>query len=125
MLQTLAEILYDRLKVCQVNLHSFRLRLLLVQPNRKPDPNKLFNQHIIVEKVERMTKQVAHPMMKLQRQVSSLVQSKIVDPSDRIGKIALLLGNDWSYWKNELLDFDFSSQDSIQELLDVEDWDED
>ena len=72
-----------------------------------------------------MTKQVAHPMMKLQRKVSSLVESKIIDPSDRIGKIAPLLGNDWSYWKNELLDFDFSSQDKIQELLAVEDWDED
>ncbi len=72
-----------------------------------------------------MTKQVAHPMMKLQRKVSSLVESKIIAPSDRIGKIALLLGNDWSYWKNELLDFDFTSQDQIQELLAVEDWDED
>ena len=72
-----------------------------------------------------MTKQVAHPMMKLQRKVSSLVESKVIAPSDRIGKIALLLGNDWSYWKNELLDFDFTSQDQIQELLAVEDWDED
>ena len=72
-----------------------------------------------------MTNQVAHPMMKLQRKVSSLVESKIVQPGDRIGKIALLLGNDWSYWKNELLDFDFSLKDSIQELLSVEDWDED
>ncbi|MDJ0596754.1 MAG: DUF4327 family protein [Pleurocapsa sp. MO_226.B13] len=72
-----------------------------------------------------MTKQVAHPMMKLQRKVSSLVESKIVRPEDRIGKIALLLGNDWSYWKNELSDFDFSSQDSIRELLLVEDWEED
>lgn len=71
-----------------------------------------------------MTNQVAHPMMKLQRKVSSLVDSKIVKPDDRIGKIALLLGNDWSYWKNELLDFDFSPQDPIQELLSVEDWDE-
>ncbi len=72
-----------------------------------------------------MTKQVAHPMMKLQRKVSSLVESKIVRPEDRIAKIALLLGNDWSYWKNELSDFDFSSQDSIRELLLVEDWEED
>ena len=72
-----------------------------------------------------MTNQVAHPMMKLQRKVSSLVESNIVQPGDRIGKIALLLGNDWSYWKNELLDFDFSPKDSIQELLSVEDWDED
>lgn len=72
-----------------------------------------------------MTKQVAHPMMKLQHKVTSLVESKIVKPSDRIGKIALLLGNDWAYWKHELQDFDFSSQDTIQELLSVEDWGED
>jgi hypothetical protein len=72
-----------------------------------------------------MTNQVAHPMMKLQRKVSSLVESKIVTPEDRIGKIALLLGNDWPHWKNELLDFDFSPQDQIRELLLVEDWDED
>jgi len=72
-----------------------------------------------------MTKQVAHPMMKLQRKVSSLVESRIIDPGDRIGKIALLLGNDWSYWKSELLDFDFTPQDQVQELLAVEDWDED
>ena len=72
-----------------------------------------------------MTKQVAHPMMKLQRKVSSLVESKIIKPEDRIGKIALLLGNDWSHWKRELSDFDFSPQDRISELLLVEDWDED
>lgn len=72
-----------------------------------------------------MTKQVAHPMIKLQRKVSSLVQSKIVKPEDNLGKIALLLGKDWKYWKNELIDFDFSLQDPIGELLQVEDWDED
>ncbi len=72
-----------------------------------------------------MTKQVAHPMMKLQRKVSSLVDSNIIKPEDSISKIALLLGNDWSYWKNELLEFDFSLKDPIQELLLVETWDED
>ena len=72
-----------------------------------------------------MTNQVAHPMMKLQRKVSSLVESKIIKPDDRIGKIALLLGNDWSFWKQELLDFDFSPQDRVGELLSVEEWDED
>ncbi len=72
-----------------------------------------------------MTKQVAHPMMKLQRKVSSLVDSNIIKPEDSISKIALLLGNDWSYWKNELLEFDFSLKDPIQELLLVEKWDED
>ncbi len=72
-----------------------------------------------------MTKQVAHPMMKLQRKVSSLVDSNIIKPEDSISKIALLLGNDWSYWKNELLEFDFSLKDPVQELLLVENWDED
>lgn len=72
-----------------------------------------------------MTKQVAHPMMKLQRKVASLVESNIVKPEDPIGKIALLLGNKWSHWKRELSDFDFSPQDQIRELLLVEDWDED
>ena len=71
-----------------------------------------------------MTKQVAHPMFKLQRKVSSLVQSNIVKPEDNLSKIALLLGSDWQYWKNELIDFNFSLQDPIQELLLVEDWDE-
>ena len=71
-----------------------------------------------------MTKQVAHPMVKLQRKISSLVNSKIVTPEDNLSKIALLLGADWKYWKNELLEFDFSLKDPIQELLLVEDWDE-
>ncbi len=71
-----------------------------------------------------MTKQVAHPMVKLQRKISSLVNSKIVTPEDNLSKIALLLGTDWKYWKNELLEFDFSLKDPIQELLLVEDWDE-
>jgi hypothetical protein len=71
-----------------------------------------------------MTKQVAHPMVKLQRKVSSLVQSNIIKPEDSLSKIAFLLGNDWQYWKNELIDFNFSLKDSIQEFLLVEDWDE-
>ncbi len=71
-----------------------------------------------------MSKQVAHPMVKLQRKISSLVHSKIVTPEDNLSKIALLLGADWKYWKNELLEFDFSLKDPIQELLLVEDWDE-
>ncbi|VEP15000.1 conserved hypothetical protein [Hyella patelloides LEGE 07179] len=72
-----------------------------------------------------MNKQVAHPMVKLQRKVSSLIQSNIVKPEDNLSKIALLLGSDWKYWKNELIEFDFSLKDPIQELLLVEDWDED
>ena len=71
-----------------------------------------------------MTKQVAHPMVKLQRQVQSLVDSKLLKPTDSIWKIALLYGNDWSYWKNELLEFGFSMQDPVKELIAVEQWDE-
>ncbi|MDJ0686911.1 MAG: DUF4327 family protein [Xenococcaceae cyanobacterium MO_188.B32] len=71
-----------------------------------------------------MTKQLAHPMVKLQRKIASLVESKIIKPEDSIGKIALLLGNDWAYWKNELLEFDFSMKDPVKELLMIENWDE-
>ena len=61
-------------------------------------------------------------MVKLQRKISSLVNSKIVTPEDNLSKIALLLGTDWKYWKNELLEFDFSLKDPIQVLLLAEDW---
>jgi len=71
-----------------------------------------------------MTKQVLHPMVKFQRKVSSLIDSKIIKPTDSIYKIALLYGNDWSYWKNELLEFGFSMQDPISEVLMVEAWDD-
>lgn len=72
-----------------------------------------------------MTKQqVIHPMVKLQHQVGSLVASKIIQPSDRIWKIALLYGDEWSYWKQELLDFGFTTQDPISELLAVEAWED-
>lgn len=71
-----------------------------------------------------MTKQVAHPMVKLQRKLASLVESKILKPTDNISKIALLYGDDWSYWKKELLEFGFSMQDPISEILMVEAWDE-
>jgi hypothetical protein len=64
-------------------------------------------------------------MEKLQRQVRSLVQSKVLSPSDRLWKIALLYGDDWSYWKKELEDFEFSMQDPIGDLLSVETWEED
>lgn len=72
-----------------------------------------------------MNQQVAHPMEKFQRQVRSLVQSKAVKPTDSLWKIALLYGDEWSYWKRELEDFDFSMQDPIGELLAVETWEED
>ncbi|HHP7230530.1 MAG TPA: DUF4327 family protein [Xenococcaceae cyanobacterium] len=71
-----------------------------------------------------MKQQTIHPMVKLQRKVASLVESNIVQPEDRIGKIALLFGSDWQYWKNELSEFNFSVKDPIQELLSVEEWDE-
>jgi hypothetical protein len=72
-----------------------------------------------------MNQQVAHPMEKFQRQVRSLVQSKAVKPTDSLWKIALLYGDEWSYWKRELEDFEFSMQDPISALLAVETWEED
>lgn len=71
-----------------------------------------------------MTQQVAHPMEKLQRQIRSLVDSKLLKPSDSLWKIALLYGDDWSHWKQELLAFDFTMQDPVSELLAVETWEE-
>ena len=74
--------------------------------------------------IESMTTKVAHPMEKLQRKVGSLIKSKILQPNDSILKIALLFGDDWAYWKKELLDFGFTMQDPVNELLLVEQWDE-
>ena len=71
-----------------------------------------------------MTNQVAHPMVKFQRKISSLVESKVLKPSDSIWKIALLYGDDWGYWKKELQEFGFTMQDPLSELLMVEAWDE-
>jgi Domain of unknown function (DUF4327) len=68
--------------------------------------------------------QVIHPMVKFQRQVRSLIESKVIKPTDRLWKIALLYGDEWSYWKRELEDFDFSMQDPISDLLAVESWEE-
>lgn len=73
---------------------------------------------------EGMTSQVAHPMVKLQRQVRSLIDSKLLKPSDSLWKIALLYGDDWAYWKQELLSFEFTMQDPVSELLSVDAWDE-
>lgn len=72
-----------------------------------------------------MSQQVIHPMVKLQRQVRSLLDSKVLKPNDSIWKIALLYGDDWSFWKQELLAYDFTMQDPVSELLAVESWDED
>ena len=71
-----------------------------------------------------MTKQLTHPMMKFQRKVSLLVESKVLKPSDSIWKLALLYDNEWAYWKKELLDFGFVMQDPVSEVLLVEAWDE-
>ncbi len=71
-----------------------------------------------------MNSQVMHPMVKLQRKISSLVSSKVVKPTDKIWKIAFLYGDDWSHWKSELEDFGFSTQDPINELLMVESWED-
>jgi hypothetical protein len=70
-------------------------------------------------------KQVLHPMVKLQQKVASLVNSRIIQPHDSIGKIALLFGEKWSFYKSELLAFGFSMQDPVRDLLIVERWDED
>jgi hypothetical protein len=71
-----------------------------------------------------MSQQVIHPMVRLQRQVRSLVDSKLLKPQDSIWKIALLYGDDWAYWKQELLAYDFTMQDPVSELLVVESWDD-
>lgn len=63
-------------------------------------------------------------MVKFQRQVRSLVESKVIKPTDRLWKIALLYGDEWSHWKRELEDFGFSMQDPISDLLAVESWEE-
>ena len=71
-----------------------------------------------------MTQQLAHPMVKFQRQLQSLVDSKALRPNDSVWKVALLYGDDWQYWKKELLEFGFTMQDPIQDVLVVEAWDE-
>jgi len=68
--------------------------------------------------------QVIQPMVKLQRQVRSLVDSKLLKPTDSIWKIALLYGDDWSFWKQELLSYDFTLQDPVSDLLAVDSWEE-
>ncbi|MEB3189130.1 MAG: DUF4327 family protein [Snowella sp.] len=72
-----------------------------------------------------MTNQLAHPMEKFQRKMASLVESKAIKPNDSLWKLALLYGDDWSFWKKELEEFGFAMQDPIKEVLAVEAWDED
>lgn len=71
-----------------------------------------------------MNQQVIHPMVKFQRQVRSLVESNLIKPTDSIWKIALLYGDEWPYWKQELLAYDFSMQDPISEIIAVEAWED-
>jgi hypothetical protein len=71
-----------------------------------------------------MSQQVIHPMVKFQRQVRSLVNSGAVKAEDSLWKIALLFGDEWSYWKQELQEFEFTMQDPIGDLLAVETWEE-
>jgi len=71
-----------------------------------------------------MPQPVMHPMVKFQHHVRSLVESKVIKPNDSIWKVALLFGNEWSYWKQELSDFGFAMQDPVGDLLEVEAWDE-
>lgn len=65
-----------------------------------------------------------HPMAKFQRQVGSLIEAKVIQPTDRLWKIAFLFNDDWAHWKKELEEFDFSMQDTIEDLLAVESWEE-
>ena len=71
-----------------------------------------------------MTQQVIHPMVKLQRQVQKLLDSKLLKPTDSIWKIALLYGDEWAFWKQELLAYDFTMQDPVSDLLAVESWED-
>jgi hypothetical protein len=86
-------------------------------------PNRVFTQFNDMTK-NGMSQQVIHPMVKLQRQVRSLVDGKLMKPTDSIWKIALLYGDDWSHWKQELLAFEFTMQDPVSDLLAVESWEE-
>ncbi len=72
-----------------------------------------------------MSQQVAHPMEKLQRQVQKLVDSKLIKSTDGLWKIALLYGDEWAYWKQELISFEFSMKDPVSALLAVDMWEED
>lgn len=69
-------------------------------------------------------KQLVHPMVKLQQKVASLINSQIIQPDDSIGKIALLFGDKWSFFKSELIAFGFSMQDPVSDILVVEKWDD-
>ena len=71
-----------------------------------------------------MTQQVIHPMVKFQRHLRSLVDSKIIQSNDSLWKIAFLYGDEWPHWKQELQDFGFTMQDPISDVIVVESWDD-
>jgi hypothetical protein len=71
-----------------------------------------------------MSQQVVHPMVRLQRQVHKLIDSKLLKPTDSIWKIALLYGDEWAFLKQELLAYDFTMQDPVSELLAVDSWED-
>jgi hypothetical protein len=83
------------------------------------------NSIFTTQSQQSMTQQVLHPMVKIQRQVESLVSSDILKPSDPIWKIGFLYGSRWSHWKKELYDFGFEMQDPVSELIGVDEWEED
>jgi hypothetical protein len=64
-------------------------------------------------------------MVQLQQQVRSLIASNVLKPTDSLWKIAFLYGDDWSHWKQELQEYEFSMHDPVKMLLDVEAWDDD
>ena len=72
-----------------------------------------------------MTNQVVHPMENFQEKLSKLVEANLLKPSDGIWKAAFLYGDQWNYWKQELLEFGFNTQDPVSEILKVDIWDED
>ena len=63
-------------------------------------------------------------MVKLQRQVRSLVDRQLMKPTDGLWKIAFLYGEEWAYWRKELEEFEFTMQDPVSEFLSVEEWEE-
>ncbi|MEB3173967.1 MAG: DUF4327 family protein [Cyanobacteriota bacterium] len=71
-----------------------------------------------------MVQKLAQPMEKFQRKMASLVEAKAIKPQDRLWKLALLYGEEWAFWKNELQEFGFSMQDPIEAVLQVEVWEE-
>ena len=65
-----------------------------------------------------------HPMADFQRQVRSLVETKSIQTTDSLWKIAFIFGDKWAHWKSELESFDFRMRDSIDDLLAVDCWED-